>query len=79
MKQSLKFVRMTPAILLWSLPFAFLLIFYFQPLVANFKVAWQATTPEVFASMSWKVITQPLFFTIWQAILSTLLTVIVGF
>lgn len=42
-------------------------------------MAWQATTPQVLASMSLKVITQPLFFTIWQAILSTLLTIIVGF
>lgn len=79
MNQRLKYIRMAPAILLWSLPFAFLLVFYFQPLLANFRMAWQATTSEVLASISLKVITQPLFFTIWQAILSTLLTIIVGF
>jgi len=42
-------------------------------------MAWQATTTDVLASMSLKVITQPLVFTIWQTILSTLLTIVVGF
>ena len=41
-------------------------------------MAWQATTDGL-ASISWQVIARPLFFTIWQAILSTILTMVVGF
>ena len=41
-------------------------------------MAWLATT-DVFVSSSWTVLARPLYFTIWQATLSTLLTMIVGF
>ncbi len=78
MKDRLRYLKFIPPVLLWSLPFLFLLVFYFQPLLANFRMAWQATTDGL-ASISWQVIARPLFFTIWQAILSTILTMVVGF
>lgn len=78
MKRIFKILKLIPPLLLWSLPFAFLLVFYFQPVLANFRMAWQATT-DVFVSSSWSVLARPLYFTIWQATLSTLLTMIVGF
>ncbi len=78
MKDRLRYLKFIPPVLLWSLPFLFLLVFYFQPLLANFRMAWQATADGL-ASTSWQVIARPLFFTIWQAILSTILTMVVGF
>jgi thiamine transport system permease protein len=68
-----------PKILLYSLPFIFLAYFYFQPLFANFKMAWLATSSEGSSISSIDVITRPLFFTFWQATLSTILTIIIGF
>lgn len=78
MKRILKFFEILPAVLLWSLPFAFLVVFYFQPLFANFKMAWQLTS-NVFVFTTWEIVSRPLYFTIWQALLSTFLTIIVGF
>jgi len=61
------------------MPIIFLAFFYFLPVFANFQMAWKATTPEFITTTSWNVISKPLIFTFWQAILSTLLTIIVGF
>jgi len=74
-----KFWKAIPKFILFSLPFAFLAYFYFQPLFANFKMAWLATSSARTSISSLDVITRPLFFTFWQATLSTILTIIVGF
>lgn len=64
--------------LLWVLPVAFLLYFFYQPLAAifklvfspGFKAGWQLFTPAAVARI--------FFFTFYQAALSTLLTLLVG-
>lgn len=42
-------------------------------------MAWKATELDSQLVPSWNIISKPLFFTFWQAILSTLLTILVGF
>ena len=79
MKYSSKIFKSVPVIFFWSLPFIFLLIFYFQPLLATFRLAWQAATVELFDLTTWRIISKPLLFTLWQASLSTVLTIIIGF
>ncbi len=64
---------------LWLLPLSFLGIFYFYPLFSIFTVSFgRAGSGEALASLgaasTWKVV----WFTIWQAFLSTLLTLAVG-
>jgi thiamine transport system permease protein len=68
--------------LLWCLPLAFLGIFYFYPLISIFQVSFDSQESsllnsiiEVIQSQS---IRQVFWFTIWQAVLSTLLTLIIG-
>ncbi|GAP21768.1 ABC-type Fe3+ transport system, permease component [Leptolinea tardivitalis] len=61
--------------LLWAAPAAFLLFFYFYPLAAVFLESWEAA---VDSSINWQRVFQPLGFTLWQAILSTILTLLVG-
>lgn len=79
MKYSSRIFKSVPVIFFWSLPFIFLLIFYFQPLLATFRLAWQAATVELFDLTTWRIISKPLLFTLWQASLSTVLTIIIGF
>lgn len=62
-------------LLLWAAPAAFFGIFYFYPLGAVFWQSWLAAGES---SLNWNRILQPLGFTIWQAVLSTLLTLLVG-
>lgn len=63
------------SILLWLVPGAFLLFFYFYPLGAVFHESWQAASDT---AMNWNRVIQPLGFTLWQAALSTVLTLGVG-
>jgi thiamine transport system permease protein len=79
LKSFLKFIKGSGKALLWSMPFVFLAYFYFLPLFANFQMAWKATELDSQLVPSWNIISKPLFFTFWQAILSTLLTILVGF
>ncbi|HSM25651.1 MAG TPA: iron ABC transporter permease [Anaerolineaceae bacterium] len=65
--------------ILFSLPFLFLVVFYFQPLIANFRIIGVAPLSDPFRSISLAAIARPLIFTFWQAILSTFLTIVVGF
>lgn len=67
-----------PVLLLWLLPLTFLAVFFFQPLVEIFRLAIEAglrqgLTPDVLNRV-WR----PLGFTIYQAGLSTVLTMLVG-
>ena len=65
-------------LLLWLLPLAFLAVFLFQPLGAVFGLAGQ----EAFSGgLEFNVedrLLRPLAFTVWQAVLSTVLTLLVG-
>lgn len=68
--------------LLWLLPLTFLGIFYFFPLSSIIKVSFESQgtdllTPVIEALKS-QSIRQVLWFTIWQAALSTLLTLAIG-
>jgi thiamine transport system permease protein len=62
-------------LLLWAAPAAFFGLFYFYPLGAVFWESWKAVGETTF---NWTRVLQPLGFTIWQAFLSTVLTLIVG-
>ena len=68
--------------LLWFLPLIFLGIFYFFPLANILKISFESegtrlVTPILEAVKS-ESIRQVLWFTIWQAALSTGLTLIIG-
>ena len=66
------------ALLLWSLPLAFLLIFFYQPLVAIFRLVFSTQFSQGWKLLRWSQITKPLGFTLYQATLSTILTLILG-
>ena len=70
-----------PALLtlaLWLIPLAFLAYFFYQPLVAIFRVVFSERFSQGWALFQWSQVTKPLSFTFFQAILSTLLTLVVG-
>jgi thiamine transport system permease protein len=74
--------RPVSILLLWLAPAAFLLLFYFYPLTSIFSLSFSRSQTGFFApiveaiksSVPWRV----LGFTLWQAILSTLLTLAIG-
>ena len=63
---------------LWLLPLLFLLVFYFSPLLAVFRLAIQAALEASPQTNLWDKITRPLGFTFYQATLSTLITLALG-
>ena len=68
-------------LLIWLLPLAFLLVFFFYPLGAIFRLVGEAILEDGGPLIGWQTITRvtrPLGFTIYQAALSTLLTLLVG-
>jgi thiamine transport system permease protein len=62
---------------LWLLPLVFLAIFFFLPLITIFKLAIESA-PTGFDPALLARVGRPLGFTIYQALLSTLLTLVVG-
>ena len=68
--------------LLWLLPFVFLGIFYFFPLGSILKTSFERSESGIaapfFEAIQLESVRQVLWFTIWQAALSTLLTLAVG-
>ncbi len=64
--------------LLWLLPLAYLLFFFYQPLLAIFRQVFSERFNQGWQFFSWSQITRPLLFTLWQAFLSTLLTLLIG-
>jgi thiamine transport system permease protein len=60
---------------LWVIPLAFLAIFFFFPLLAILALAVGGMGAT---ALSWSQVTRPLGFTLYQAVLSTLLTLVVG-
>ncbi len=65
-------------LLLWLLPLAFLAYFFFYPLGAVFRLVVLSALSQGFASDALSQVLRPLTFTIFQAVLSTLLTLLVG-
>lgn len=65
-------------LLLWVLPLAFLLIFFYQPLLAIFRLVFSAQFSQGWKLFRWSQITKPLGFTLYQATLSTVLTLVLG-
>ncbi len=60
-------------LLLWALPLAMFAVFFFYPLITILIVMF-SRSGEIYSSGIW----QPLFFTFYQALLSTLLTMVFG-
>ncbi len=65
---------------LWLLPLAFLGVCYFYPLgaILRYSLAEGEHTASALAALSDPYVLRTLWFTIWQAALSTLLTLLVG-
>ncbi len=67
-----------PAVWLWVLPAVFLAYFFFYPLGSIFVLAGQITPAGAAPIDFWRDIWPALSFTVWQACLSTVLTLLVG-
>ncbi len=65
-------------ILLWLIPICFIAIFFYYPLVALFKIAVERAGQVLYSTSPAKEIGSPLLFTIFQALASTLLTLLIG-
>lgn len=62
---------------LWALPLLFMALFFYLPLAAILRQS--VSTPGVGAApLNWQAVLRPLGFTVWQAALSTVLTLLVG-
>jgi len=66
------------ALLLWLLPGAFLLFFFYQPLLAIFRLIFSAQFRSGWDGITLQKVLQPLGFTVYQAALSTLFTLALG-
>jgi thiamine transport system permease protein len=66
--------------LLWLLPAAFLLVFFYQPLTAILRLAFSMLPTGTGAEQGFQLslVANTFGFTLWQAALSTLLTLVVG-
>lgn len=64
--------------LIWVVPIVFLVYFFYQPLVAIFRLVFSPAFSAGWQTFDPKQISQPFFFTLYQAALSTLLTLVVG-
>lgn len=64
--------------LLWLIPLVFLLVFFYQPLLAIFRLVFSDRFNQGWQFFSLKTLTRPLLFTLWQAFLSTVLTLAIG-
>lgn len=67
---------------LWLVPIAFLVIFYFYPLGSIFNISFsredKGLVTPFFEAINSDSVRQVLWFTIWQAALSTILTLMIG-
>ncbi|HCU57742.1 MAG TPA: iron ABC transporter permease [Anaerolineaceae bacterium] len=66
------------AILFWVVPAAFLGFFFYQPLLALFRLLVSPDWGFSLVELDWRDLWEPLKFTLFQATLSTLLTLMVG-
>lgn len=70
-----------PALLtfaLWLIPLGFLAYFFYQPLAVIFRTAFSERFSQGWSTFDWSQALKPLGFTLWQAALSTVLTLLVG-
>lgn len=65
-------------LLLWVLPAAFLAFFFFQPLLAVFRLGLEEDLSALFTRSTFLALWRPLRFTFYQAGFSTLLTLLLG-
>lgn len=72
------FAKLPTSLWLWLLPAVFLLVFFFQPLAAIFGRVGSQTIAEGIGGFNIARIGQTLGFTFYQAILSMLLTLLLG-
>jgi len=70
--------RKWQAWLLWLIPLSFILVFFYQPLAAIFRLVFSDQFASGWQSFNSQQVLKPLGFTIWQALLSTLLTLLLG-
>jgi len=70
--------KVRQAFVLWAAPLLFIGWFFYQPLLAIFKLVLQITLADGFTANLALRVGRPLLFTFWQAGLSTLLTFVVG-
>jgi thiamine transport system permease protein len=66
------------ALWLWLIPLIFLAVFFFYPLAAVFRMAGSISLVKAGQASAWEQVAQPLAFTLWQAVLSTGLTLLLG-
>ena len=66
------------AALFWLLPALFLGVFFYQPLLAIFNLLISPDWGFDLSTLDWSQVWQPLRFTVFQATLSTLLTLLLG-
>lgn len=64
--------------LLWLIPCAFLALFFFFPLFKVGELVLRQAREAGLGAADWESIWRPLGFTLWQAALSTVLTMLVG-
>lgn len=65
-------------IFLWGIPLVFLAVFFFLPLGRILWTALQAALKSTTIAFNIRQVSEPLWFTTWQAVLSTLLTLLLG-
>lgn len=74
--------RIIPNLLLWVLPLIFLGVFYFLPLTSILKISLGQENLNILATLSnaleSQLILDAIWFTFWQAFLSTSLTLLIG-
>jgi thiamine transport system permease protein len=73
-----QFLAQRKAALLWLLPLGFLALFFFFPLFKIGELAFYQAAGQALDAGDWLRVWRPLGFTLWQAALSTALTLLVG-
>jgi len=69
---------MPATIWLWAAPILFLAAFYMLPVASIFGLAGRTALNEGLTFNIWLKVLRPLGFTVWQASLSTVLTLVIG-
>lgn len=64
--------------LLWLIPLIFLTVFFYQPLLNIFRLVFSDRFDQGWQFFSHDTLLRPLLFTLWQAFLSTILTLVIG-
>jgi thiamine transport system permease protein len=70
--------RLGRNLLFWLAPLAFLAVFFFYPLSATLRLAWTQAAVKGLPAQTWPLLGRTLGFTVYQAALSTILTLLLG-